>query len=99
MIEVYIENNQQTLQIPQNTNLLTVAKLASYSTTYRIFGALVNNKIKELSFKVFESLQIKFIDINTVPNQTETLKPLDVYAVNQNVLRIMSGMGGLAYSN
>ena len=24
---------------------------------------------------------------------------LDIYAVNYNVLRIMSGMGGLAYSN
>ena len=28
-----------------------------------------------------------------------TSKVLDVYAVNYNVLRIMSGMGGLAYSN
>ena len=27
------------------------------------------------------------------------LKALDIYAVNYNVLRIMSGMGGLAYSN
>ena len=25
--------------------------------------------------------------------------PVDVYAVNYNVLRVMSGMGGLAYSN
>ena len=25
--------------------------------------------------------------------------PIEVYAVNYNVLRIMSGMGGLAYSN
>ena len=46
-----------------------------------------------------DRVQLKFTDINTVPGQTETLKPLDVYAVNQNVLRIMSGMGGLAYSN
>jgi hypothetical protein len=29
----------------------------------------------------------------------EPLNPLDIYAVNYNVLRIMSGMGGLAYSN
>jgi hypothetical protein len=28
-----------------------------------------------------------------------TFNPLDIYAVNYNVLRIMSGMGGLAYSN
>jgi hypothetical protein len=30
------------------------------------------------------------------PSQTQ---PIDVYAVNYNVLRVMSGMGGLAYSN
>ena len=32
-------------------------------------------------------------------NQTEGNKHLKIYAVNYNVLRIMSGMGGLAYSN
>lgn len=29
----------------------------------------------------------------------ESTKSIDIYAVNYNVLRIMSGMGGLAYSN
>jgi hypothetical protein len=46
-----------------------------------------------------DRVYLKFTDINTLSDATETLKPLDVYAVNQNVLRIMSGMGGLAYSN
>jgi hypothetical protein len=30
---------------------------------------------------------------------TETLSPMNIYALNYNILRIMSGMGGLAYSN
>ena len=30
---------------------------------------------------------------------TGTAQTLNVYAVNYNVLRVMSGMGGLAYSN
>jgi hypothetical protein len=34
-----------------------------------------------------------------VSSGTTPLNALDVYAVNYNVLRIMSGMGGLAYSN
>ena len=34
-----------------------------------------------------------------VTNEKSTAKCLDVYAVNYNVLRVMSGMGGLAYSN
>ena len=32
-------------------------------------------------------------------NTVTTASKLDIYAVNYNVLRIMSGMGGLAYSN
>ena len=32
-------------------------------------------------------------------NPTVTSPMLNIYAVNYNVLRIMSGMGGLAYSN
>ena len=52
---------------------------------------------------------LNFSNINNVPNggipgiafiqSQETLQPLDVYAINQNVFRVMSGMGGLAYSN
>ena len=30
---------------------------------------------------------------------TETLNTLNIYAINYNVFRVMSGMGGLAYSN
>ena len=36
---------------------------------------------------------------NAVLEQAGTADDLNVYAVNYNVLRIMSGMGGLAYSN
>ena len=32
-------------------------------------------------------------------NATNAARPNNIYAVNYNVLRIMSGMGGLAYSN
>ena len=32
-------------------------------------------------------------------NNSETVNPITIFAVNYNVLRIMSGMGGLAYSN
>ena len=36
-------------------------------------------------------------NMSTAP--TSTNARVNVYAVNYNVLRIMSGMGGLAYSN
>jgi len=39
------------------------------------------------------------VSLTSTAAQAGTTKKLDVYAVNYNVLRIMSGMGGLAYSN
>jgi hypothetical protein len=40
-----------------------------------------------------------FSRIDTAELSRTIAQPIDVYAVNYNVLRIMSGMGGLAYSN
>jgi hypothetical protein len=50
------------------------------------------------------TLNMSRIDTATLNLEYETVGPTDtailnVYAVNYNVLRILSGMGGLAYSN
>ena len=37
--------------------------------------------------------------VTTVPEVTIKYEGINIYAVNYNVLRILSGMGGLAYSN
>jgi hypothetical protein len=39
------------------------------------------------------------LELDTIFAATTFAKNLNVYAVNYNVLRILSGMGGLAYSN
>jgi hypothetical protein len=39
------------------------------------------------------------LDLNATLTATDMSSTLNVYAVNYNVLRILSGMGGLAYSN
>jgi len=41
---------------------------------------------------------VEDISLNSLATTTEVMK-LTIFAVNYNVLRIMSGMGGLAYSN
>jgi hypothetical protein len=38
-------------------------------------------------------------DIADSPNSVFNEMSLDIYAVNYNIFRVMSGMGGLAYSN
>ena len=69
---------------------------------FRLNNSLHFNSPKRISNIVLSRIDrvtMNFTNINTVPGYTERLQPLDVYAVNHNVLRIMSGMGGLAYSN
>ena len=64
-------------------------------------------KDEELIFlpnQLFFAVHLKFRE-DTNPNAvlngetSDASKDVTVYAVNYNVLRIMSGMGGLAYSN
>ena len=46
------------------------------------------------------SLKLKFKPLeDTIPNNNSPTRTVYVYAVNYNVLRILSGMGGLAFSN
>ena len=49
-----------------------------------------------LNFSRIDTAQLKF---NTAPGPTTNTGTYNVYAVNYNILRIQSGMGGLAYSN
>ena len=52
------------------------------------------------NFSRIDSTRLTFKDIKSYTDGTTgTTVPLIVYAINYNVLRIMSGMGGLAYSN
>jgi hypothetical protein len=48
------------------------------------------------NFSRIDSAKLEFKSLASGAGSTDTIK---IYAVNYNVLRIMSGMGGLAYSN
>jgi hypothetical protein len=48
------------------------------------------------NFSRIDTAQLWF---NLANGTGETISALTIFAVNYNVLRIMSGMGGLAYSN
>jgi len=48
------------------------------------------------NFSRIDTAQLWFSNTSTT---TEYINPITIFAVNYNVLRIMSGMGGLAYSN
>ena len=51
------------------------------------------------NFSKVDSVELKFNDLGSINGSDGNRRQLAVYAVNYNILRIMSGMGGLAYTN
>jgi hypothetical protein len=67
-------------------------------------GGLVENSVAVYSFALKPeehqpSGTCNFSRIDNAQLKCSRTTPLNIYAVNYNVLRVMSGMGGLAYSN
>jgi len=63
MVEVRIENNNSIVKVEKNTDLLSIAKIAYKDAPYPLLGALVNNKLKELNFRIFEPQSVKYINL------------------------------------
>ena len=63
MIDVFCENNECILQYPFGTTLQEITHSEDIKLKYPIIGARVNNKLKELSYKIFKPKNVKFIDI------------------------------------
>jgi hypothetical protein len=88
----------------QDVNYFTTQQVWKYHTG---FGGIVQNSIAVYSFalKPEEHQPSGTCNFSRIDNAqltssgTEGTNGMYVYAVNYNVLRIMSGMGGLAYSN
>ncbi len=56
-------NNNQSIDIERGTNLCEIAKKLNIQLPNPILGALVNNRVCELTFDVYNPKTIKFIDI------------------------------------
>ncbi len=61
-IEIYCENNGQKKEYPLGVTLEEIKDDLQIKLDYPICGALVNHKVKELSFAVVKSKNIRFID-------------------------------------
>ncbi|HKM93978.1 MAG TPA: hypothetical protein VJY41_10020 [Prolixibacteraceae bacterium] len=62
LIEIYCENNQQFSSFPLGTTMKEIADALGIKSDFPICGALVNNKVRELSFDVVKPKNIRFID-------------------------------------
>ena len=72
-----------------NWGRIAVIPFCLYSDDYQPSGGI--------NFDIFSDARLVFDNFNSTIS--EQLNPLDIYAVNYNILKVTSGMGGVIYSN
>ena len=63
MIKVFCENTSSHIQVEMGTSLAEICDSLALPNAYPILAAYVNNRIKELNYKVYTPISIRFIDI------------------------------------
>ncbi len=66
-VEIYIEELEETRLYTVGTTLSEVLEDISLNSKQTILGAMVNNKLKELTYEIYKPKTVRFIDI-TAPN-------------------------------
>ena len=64
-ITVLCENDHSTREVEMGTPLSEIAATLPSPTNRPLLAAYVNNRLKELSYRVYEPISIRFIDITT----------------------------------
>ncbi len=65
-VKIYCLNNNLTKEYPLGTSLIEIARDMKIKLDYPILGARVNNKLTELSYKVYRPKFVEFIDITNI---------------------------------
>jgi uridine kinase len=63
IIKVYCENTSSHIEVEMGTPLLDIARQLSLPGKYPHLAAYVNNRIKELHYRVYTPISLRFIDI------------------------------------
>ncbi len=61
-VKVYCENLSKTCRCEPGTSLRELAEIEGVRTEWPVLAAIVDNKLRELSFKIYMSHNIRFID-------------------------------------
>ncbi len=62
-IKIYCDNIADYFECEPGTELKEIVKQINHKCKYRVLAALVDNKLKELSYTVYFPIKVKFIDI------------------------------------
>jgi len=75
-IEIFCENNNQYRKYPLGVTLQEVADDMNITSEFPVCGALVNNKVRELSFGVVKPKNIRFISYSHPDGQRMYIRSL-----------------------
>ena len=64
-IQVVCENLGQTFDLPMGTPLLELAQGVAGAAPHPFLAALVDNRVKELSYRIYKPVTVRFIDIGS----------------------------------
>lgn len=62
-VKVYCENSNSSLFVNLGTSLSQVAEILSLNPEYPFLAAYVNNLLKELDYKIYSPISVRFINI------------------------------------
>ena len=103
-IKVYCENVEQSFDVTLGTSLAEVCRLASLDEGRKMIAALVNNRAKELNYRIYKPIRLRFFDTTTTFGYRvyqRTLMFVAQRAVEQlypsNKLHIRSAIGDALY--
>lgn len=62
-VKIICENNGSVMHVAWGTSLRQVAQMVALKNEFPFLAAYVNNRVKELDYRVYQSVSIRFIDI------------------------------------
>ena len=62
---IQIKNLSQTLDVDYGTSLLDLSKSNNIALSYPVLGALVNNQVRSLRYKIHKPCSVEFFDITS----------------------------------
>ncbi len=63
LIKIYCQNSASYVDVPMGTSLLEVMDRLTLKSEAPLLAAYVNNRLKELNYRVYNPISIRFIDI------------------------------------
>ncbi|MEE1113067.1 MAG: nucleoside kinase, partial [Bacteroidales bacterium] len=65
MIEVFCRNTDRRFLVPCGTDLKEVLKYSQLENEENVLGALVNNKVQSMDYKIYTPREVEFFDYNS----------------------------------